>query len=87
MRPFVLSHVARLWRVSGRGAIRALEKPGFEQVRQRGSHVVLTKQSPGGLHWMRGTSASRTGDWYLRGILKQDGLGPDEFMEVIWHPT
>jgi len=30
-----------LKRVSGQQAIRALEKLGFVQVRQRGSHVVL----------------------------------------------
>jgi len=31
----------RLRRVSGREAIRAPEKLGFEQVRQRGSHIVV----------------------------------------------
>ena len=35
-----------LRRVSGRDAIRALEKLGFQQVRQRGSHVILKKQTP-----------------------------------------
>nr|WP_306425743.1 type II toxin-antitoxin system HicA family toxin [Gloeomargarita lithophora] len=29
-------------RISSREAIRALERLGFEQVRQTGSHVVLT---------------------------------------------
>jgi len=38
----------KLRRVSGRQAIRALEKLGFEQVRQRGSHIVLKKQTPEG---------------------------------------
>jgi len=32
--------------VSGPQTIRALEKLGFEQVRQRGSHIVLKKQTP-----------------------------------------
>ncbi len=31
----------KLRRVSGKEAIRALERLGFLQVRQRGSHVVL----------------------------------------------
>ncbi|MCK5119166.1 MAG: type II toxin-antitoxin system HicA family toxin, partial [Candidatus Latescibacteria bacterium] len=58
-----------------------LERLGFEKVRQRGSHVVLKKQTPKGalgcvvpLHreLARGT---------LRGILKQAGVSSDEFME------
>jgi len=32
----------RLPRVSGAEAIRALERLGFAQVRQRGSHVILS---------------------------------------------
>jgi len=38
----------KLRRVAGRQVIRALEKLGFEQVRQRGSHVVPKKQTPEG---------------------------------------
>ena len=34
--------------VSGAEAIRALERLGFAQVRQRGSHVVLKKITPDG---------------------------------------
>jgi predicted RNA binding protein YcfA (HicA-like mRNA interferase family) len=34
-----------LRRVSGQEAIRALERLGFVQVRQRGSHVVLKRQT------------------------------------------
>jgi predicted RNA binding protein YcfA (HicA-like mRNA interferase family) len=33
----------KLRRISGQDAIRGLERLGFEQVRQRGSHVVLKK--------------------------------------------
>ena len=35
----------KLRRVSGREAVRALEKLGFQQVRQRGSHVILKKNT------------------------------------------
>jgi predicted RNA binding protein YcfA (HicA-like mRNA interferase family) len=38
----------RLRRVSAQEALRALERLGFEQVRQRGSHVVLKKKMPEG---------------------------------------
>ncbi len=32
--------------ISGREAIKALERLGFKQVRQRGSHVILKKSTP-----------------------------------------
>jgi predicted RNA binding protein YcfA (HicA-like mRNA interferase family) len=39
----------RLPRVSGAQAIRALEKLGFAQVRQRGSHVILKRSDASGI--------------------------------------
>lgn len=35
----------RLPRISSREAIRVLERLGFEQVRQTGSHVVMKKET------------------------------------------
>lgn len=35
----------KLPRISSREAIRALERLGFEQVRQTGSHVVMKKET------------------------------------------
>ncbi|MBA4124203.1 MAG: type II toxin-antitoxin system HicA family toxin [Acidobacteria bacterium] len=35
-------------RVSGKHTIRALERLGFLQIRQRGSHIILKKQTPNG---------------------------------------
>lgn len=35
-------------RISSREAIRALERLGFEQVRQTGSHVVMKKETEEG---------------------------------------
>lgn len=37
-----------LLRVSGAEVIRKLEKLGFQRIRQRGSHVVLKKQTSSG---------------------------------------
>lgn len=69
-----------LRRVSGQEAIRVLEQLGFEQVRQRGSHVILKKRTARGdvgcvvpLHRELAVGT-------LRGILKQAGVTPDEFM-------
>lgn len=36
--------MARLARLSGREVIAILRRNGFQQVRQRGSHVVMQKQ-------------------------------------------
>ena len=44
----------RLPRISSREAIRALERLGFEQVRQTGSHVVMKKETPDGVERLTG---------------------------------
>ncbi len=73
----------KLPRVSGADAIRALERLGFAQVRQRGSHVVLKRAGPerttGCVVPLHPELATGT----LRGILKQAGVGPEEFIEEL----
>jgi len=71
----------RLYRVSGREAILALERLGFVQVRQRGSHVVLKKQTLKGEVGCVVPLHRELAVGTLRGILKQIGVTPDEFME------
>jgi predicted RNA binding protein YcfA (HicA-like mRNA interferase family) len=73
----------RLRRVSGREAIRVLEKLGFEQVRQRGSHVVLKKDTLEGATGCVVPLHRELAIGTLRGILKQAGVTPDEFMEKL----
>jgi len=61
----------RLRRVSGREAVRGLdhglERLGFVQVRQRGSHVVLKRQTPEGDMGCVVPYTPRTGDWHIAG--------------------
>jgi len=71
----------KLRRVSGREAIRALGRLGFEKVRQRGSHVVLKKQTPEGAVGCVVPLHRELALGTLRGILRQAGVRPDEFME------
>ena len=73
----------RLRRVSGREAIRALEKLGFEQVRRRGSHAVLRKETTEGAIGCVVPLHRELAIGTLRGILKQAGVTPDEFMEKL----
>lgn len=70
----------KLRRVSGREAIRSLERLGFEQVRQRGSHVVLKKQTPEGPVGCSVPLHRELAIGTLRRILHQAGVTPDEFM-------
>ena len=71
----------KLRRVSGQEAIRALERLGFVQVRQRGSHVVLKKQTPEGEVGCVVPLHRELAIGTLRGVLKQVKVTPDEFME------
>jgi predicted RNA binding protein YcfA (HicA-like mRNA interferase family) len=73
----------KLRRVSGQEAIRALETLGFEQIRQRGSHVILKKQpledTIGCVVPLHHELAIGT----LRRILRQAQITPDEFMSKL----
>ena len=71
----------KLRSVSGQEAIRTLERLGFEEVRQRGSHVVLKKQTPEGALGCVVPLHRELAIGTLRGILKQAGVTSDEFME------
>jgi predicted RNA binding protein YcfA (HicA-like mRNA interferase family) len=73
----------KLRRVSGREAIHVLERLGFEQVRQRGSHVVLKKQTPGGAVGCVVPLHRELAIGTLRGILRQAKVTPEEFMEKL----
>ena len=72
-----------LYRVSGKEAIRALEKFGFTQVRQRGSHVVLKKKTPEGERGCVVPLHREIAIGTLRGILKQAGITVEEFLEQL----
>ena len=73
----------KLARMSGEQAIRALERLGFVRVRQRGSHVILRKETPEGpigcvlpLHRVVAVGT-------LRSALRQARVPVDEFMAVV----
>ncbi|HDN80396.1 MAG TPA: addiction module toxin, HicA family [Chloroflexi bacterium] len=71
----------KLRRVSGEEAIKALERLGFQRVRQRGSHVVLKKQTAEGTVGCVVPLHRELAIGTLRGILRQAGVTPEEFME------
>jgi len=65
--------------VSGREAIRALERLGFVVVRQRGSHLVMRRGSSGCVVPNHGELKTGT----LAGILKQADISVDEFIAAL----
>lgn len=73
----------KLKRVSGEEAIRALERLGFIRVRQRGSHVVLRKETSGGIAVCVVPLHQELAIGTLRGILRQAQVSPDEFIEQL----
>ena len=70
----------KLRRVSGAEAIRALERLGFEQVRQRGSHVVLKKQTAQGTSGCVVPLHRELAIGTLHSILKQAGVTVEDFL-------
>jgi predicted RNA binding protein YcfA (HicA-like mRNA interferase family) len=73
----------RLARVTGQQLVRALEKAGYEQQRQRGSHVRLKRSSDGRrvtvpLHARRQIPIGT-----LRAILRDADITPQEFNKLL----
>jgi predicted RNA binding protein YcfA (HicA-like mRNA interferase family) len=71
----------KLPRISSREAIRVLERLGFEQIRQTGSHVVMKKRSPDGEIGCVVPMHRELKIGTLSGILKQAQITAEEFIE------
>lgn len=70
----------KLPRISSREAIRALERLGFEQVRQTGSHVVMKKETEEGEIGCVVPVHRELKVGTLSGILKQAQITVEEFV-------
>ena len=73
----------RLPRVSGAEAIHALERLGFAQVRQRGSHAVLKRIGSEKVTGCVVPLHSELATGTLRGILKQAAVTIEEFVDKL----
>ena len=69
----------RLLRLSSRDAIRALERLGFSQIRQRGSHIVLRRGSVTCIVPQRRELKLGT----LSSVLQQADVGIEEFIAAV----
>ncbi|PSB27566.1 type II toxin-antitoxin system HicA family toxin [Stenomitos frigidus] len=73
----------KLPRISSREAIRALERLGFDQVRQTGSHVVMKKETEEGEIGCVVPMHRELKVGTLSGILKQAQVTVEEFIESL----
>ncbi|CCH96273.1 MAG: type II toxin-antitoxin system HicA family toxin [Microcystis sp. M53599_WE4] len=71
----------KLPRISSREAVRSLERLGFEQVRQTGSHVVMKKETEEGKIGCVVPLHQELKVGTLSGILKQAQVTVEEFIE------
>ncbi len=70
----------KLPRISGKEAVRIMERLGFSQIRQRGSHVVLKKTTANGDVGCVIPLHKELAIGTLAGILKQAKVSADEFL-------
>ena len=73
----------KLPRISSREAIRALEKLGFEKVRQTGSHVILQLKTEAGTIGCVVPNHSELKIGTLSGILKQANVDSQDFIDQL----
>ncbi len=73
----------KLPRISSREVIRALERLGFEQVRQTGSHVVMKKQTEEGAIGCVVPVHRELKAGTLSSVLKQARVTVEEFIQSL----
>jgi predicted RNA binding protein YcfA (HicA-like mRNA interferase family) len=71
----------KLPHISGRETVRALQRVGWQEARQRGSHVVLTK--PGSLYTLSVPLHPVLRPGLLRDLIRKAGLTIEEFIELL----
>ena len=67
--------------VSGRQCVKALEKIGFQEIRQRGSHIVLYRDNPYSQVVVPNHDTLDRGT--LRAIIRHVNLTVAEFVELL----
>lgn len=71
----------KLRRLSGEEVIRALRKIGFKRIRQKGSHVILKKETAEGDLGCVVPLHKELAVGTLRGILRQAKITTEKFLE------
>ena len=71
----------KLPKLSGKAFIKVLKKFGFEQVRQKGSHIVLKKQTEEGDIGTVVPDHKELAEGTVRGALKLAKISVEDFLE------
>ena len=70
-----------LRRVSGLEAVRSLERLGFVRVRQRGSHVILRRETSEGVVGCVVPLHPELAEGKRRGVLRQARVSAEDFLD------
>ena len=73
--------MAHLPRISGQACVQALLKAGFYVRRQKGSHIILRRDSP--LCQVVVPDHRELDRGTLRAIIRETGLSVDNFVELL----
>ena len=68
--------------LSGREVIKVLKKIGFEENRQKGSHIILTKETEQGKKAVVVPNHKEIDKGTLLEIIRQAGLTREEFLKL-----
>jgi predicted RNA binding protein YcfA (HicA-like mRNA interferase family) len=74
--------VSTLPRISGRELVQSLKKIGYEQDRQRGSHIIL-RQTDSPHRRVTVPDHKEVAKGTLRAIIREVGLTVDEFRNLL----
>jgi predicted RNA binding protein YcfA (HicA-like mRNA interferase family) len=73
--------MSKLPSISGRECVAALNRAGFYERRQSGSHIILQRDEPKTMIVVPDHKELDRGT--LRAIIRQTGLTVDEFLELL----
>ena len=73
----------KLPRLSGKKVIKILSKQGFDIVRQKGSHIILVRESKEGKRAVVVPNHNEIDKGTLLEIIRQAGLTRNEFLELV----
>jgi len=73
----------KLPRLSGKEVIKALSKIGFQPIRQKGSHVILIKETNEGKRSTVVPMYKEIDKGTLLEIIRQSGLKREEFIKLL----
>lgn len=69
--------------VSGKDLVQALEKEGFQVVRQKGSHIVLQKRNPQEVITTVVPNHSEIAKGTLKSILRKAKISPEQIVKLL----